>query len=163
MYRPGRPRRQYACVYVDWLLDHSDHCIPLCIIISLCVSVCVCRRYPVAETEQRHRFVRLSHARLVSQPQLYTVHRWTLIGFSVFFVGPKQRKTYDNVGYVGTAKGGGAAPKCRGGKREAALPADDFNLCLEFRPTIRYDTRCYCNVQSKADVSKLNLPHGNSN
>jgi len=26
--------------------------------------------------------------------------------------------------------------------------------------TIRYDTRCYCNVQSKADMSRLNLPHG---
>ena len=25
---------------------------------------------------------------------------------------------------------------------------------------IRYDTRCYFNVRSKADVSQLNLPHG---
>ena len=163
MYRPGRPRRQYACVYVDWLLDHSDHCIPLCIIISLCVSVCVCRRYPVAETEQRHRFVRLSHARLVSQPQLYTVHRWTLIGFSVFLWGQNNAKHTITWDMRELRRGAGAAPKCRGGKREAAVPTDDFNLCLEFRPTIRYDTRCYCNVQSKADVSKLNLPHGNSN
>jgi len=29
--------------------------------------------------------------------------------------------------------------------------------------TIRYDTRCYFNVQSKADVSQLNLPHGADN
>jgi len=28
------------------------------------------------------------------------------------------------------------------------------------RPTIRYDTRCYFNVRSKADISQLNLPHG---
>ena len=28
-------------------------------------------------------------------------------------------------------------------------------------PTIRYDTRCYFNVRSKADMSQLNLPHGN--
>jgi len=28
---------------------------------------------------------------------------------------------------------------------------------------IRYDTRCYFNVRSKADVSRLNLPHGNDN
>ena len=28
--------------------------------------------------------------------------------------------------------------------------------------TIRYDTRCYCNVRSKADISRLNLPHGNN-
>ena len=26
---------------------------------------------------------------------------------------------------------------------------------------IRYDTRCYFNVRSKADISRLNLPHGN--
>ena len=29
--------------------------------------------------------------------------------------------------------------------------------------TIRYDTRCYFNVRSKADISRLNLPHGNDN
>ena len=27
--------------------------------------------------------------------------------------------------------------------------------------TIRYDTRCYFNVRSKANMSQLNLPHGN--
>ena len=27
---------------------------------------------------------------------------------------------------------------------------------------IRYDTRCYFNVRSKADMSQLNLPHGNN-
>ena len=29
--------------------------------------------------------------------------------------------------------------------------------------TIRYDTRCYFNVLSKAGISQLNLPHGNDN
>jgi len=29
--------------------------------------------------------------------------------------------------------------------------------------TIRYDTRCYFNVRSKADMSQLNLPHRNNN
>jgi len=29
--------------------------------------------------------------------------------------------------------------------------------------TIRYDTRCYFNVRSEADMSQLNLPHGNNN
>ena len=29
--------------------------------------------------------------------------------------------------------------------------------------TIRYDTRCYFNVRSKANTSQLNLPHGNDN
>jgi len=26
---------------------------------------------------------------------------------------------------------------------------------------LRYDTRCYFSVRSKADMSQLNLPHGN--
>jgi len=29
--------------------------------------------------------------------------------------------------------------------------------------TIGYDTRCYFNVRSKADISQLNLPHGTDN
>ena len=29
--------------------------------------------------------------------------------------------------------------------------------------TIRYDTRRYYNVSSKADMGQLNLPHGNDN
>jgi len=29
--------------------------------------------------------------------------------------------------------------------------------------TTRYDTRCYFNVRSKADMSQLNLPHGTDN
>jgi len=28
---------------------------------------------------------------------------------------------------------------------------------------MRYDTRCYFNVRSKADTSQLNLPHGTDN
>jgi len=30
-------------------------------------------------------------------------------------------------------------------------------------PEERYDTRCYRNVRSKADMSQLNLPLGNNN
>jgi len=33
------------------------------------------------------------------------------------------------------------------------------NCCM----LIRYDTRCYFNVRSKADISRLNLPHGTDN
>ena len=29
--------------------------------------------------------------------------------------------------------------------------------------SLRYDTRCYFNVRSKADISQLNLPHGADN
>jgi len=36
-----------------------------------------------------------------------------------------------------------------------------FSLAL-FRSVFqKYDTRCYFNVRSKADISQLNLPHGN--
>jgi len=28
---------------------------------------------------------------------------------------------------------------------------------------LRYDTRCYFNVRSKADMNRLNLPHGDDN
>jgi len=42
-----------------------------------------------------------------------------------------------------------------------------IQVVLEKRPlhgcTIRYDTRCYFNVHSKADMSQLNLPHGTDN
>ena len=33
-------------------------------------------------------------------------------------------------------------------------------FCAASYDTIRYDTRCYFNVRSKADISQLNLPHG---
>ena len=29
--------------------------------------------------------------------------------------------------------------------------------------TAEYDTRCYFNVRSKADISQLDLPHGTDN
>jgi len=35
--------------------------------------------------------------------------------------------------------------------------------CNTRHDTIRYDTRCYFNVRSKADISQLNLPHGTDN
>jgi len=43
----------------------------------------------------------------------------------------------------------------------------DYRVLLSGKPsfeddTIRYDTRCYFNAHSKADMSQLNLPHGNN-
>jgi len=40
-----------------------------------------------------------------------------------------------------------------------------FGIVTHIGPydTIRYDTRCYFNVRSKADISQLNLPHGTDN
>ena len=35
--------------------------------------------------------------------------------------------------------------------------------CCDGDCTIRYDTICYFNVQSKVDMSQLNLPHGTDN
>ena len=34
---------------------------------------------------------------------------------------------------------------------------------IRARVTIRYDTRCYFNVRSKANMSQLSLPHGTDN
>ena len=36
----------------------------------------------------------------------------------------------------------------------------DKQLTINQKELIRYDTRCYFNVRSKADISQLNLPHG---
>jgi len=35
--------------------------------------------------------------------------------------------------------------------------------CMHAATTTRYDTRCYFNVRSKADMNRLNLPHGDDN
>ena len=35
--------------------------------------------------------------------------------------------------------------------------------CSPWGIKLRYDTRCYFNVRSKADISQLNLPHGTDN
>jgi len=46
---------------------------------------------------------------------------------------------------------------------DAPLPAWHY---LDQQPTQvldKYDTRCYFNVRSKADISQLNLPHGTDN
>jgi len=36
-------------------------------------------------------------------------------------------------------------------------------ISQQYRPTIRYDTKYYFNVRSKAHMSQLNLPHGTDN
>ena len=36
-----------------------------------------------------------------------------------------------------------------------------YSMLLALYNMIRYDTRCYFNVRSKANMSQLNLPHGN--
>ena len=47
-------------------------------------------------------------------------------------------------------------------QRAASATPRKASLAL-FTHTIRYDTRCYINVRSKANMSQLNLPHGNDN
>jgi len=39
----------------------------------------------------------------------------------------------------------------------------DIDQLLHCAGSVRYDTRCYFNVRSKADMSRLNLPHGDDN
>jgi len=48
--------------------------------------------------------------------------------------------------------------RCKGGCDYNGVCGGDTTLS---RITVRYDTRCYFNVRSKADISQLNLPHGN--
>ena len=44
----------------------------------------------------------------------------------------------------------------------ASLETNGRGQCSHV-PCVRYDTRCYFNVHSKADISQLNLPHGTDN
>ena len=61
-----------------------------------------------------------------------------------------------------TSHSAGSAAETASGRKEtkySSLPPDFI-----FQPVaIRYDTRCYFNVRSKADISQLNLPHGTDN
>ena len=69
-------------------------------------------------------------------------------------------------GYGGRGQEGG---KEKGGKQNGmggdVREGKGRKRCWERRGsnTIRYDTRCYFNVRSKADISQLNLPHGTDN
>ena len=47
--------------------------------------------------------------------------------------------------------------------RRARLVLGRVTVFGRVNDTIRYDTRCYFNVRSKADISQLNLPHGTDN
>jgi len=61
-----------------------------------------------------------------------------------------------------------AAPDLRHGLevQRTSVQKQTHLLCpftLQLGLTIRYDTRYYFNVRSKADISQLNLPHGTDN
>ena len=43
------------------------------------------------------------------------------------------------------------------------VPGNTDGVSESCYDTIRYDTRCYINVRSKANMSQLNLPHGTDN
>ena len=49
---------------------------------------------------------------------------------------------------------------CRGTARRSVVVQ---RVRTTTRRRVRYDTRCYFNVRSKADMSQLNLTHGNNN
>jgi len=61
-----------------------------------------------------------------------------------------------------------AAGRCLS-RRDAISDCNACRLDLTHRQlasnsgVLRYATRCYSNVRSKADMSQLNLPHGNDN
>jgi len=51
----------------------------------------------------------------------------------------------------------------RSASRQLIGAPAELTRCLHVTDTIRYDTRCYFNVRSKADICQLNLPHGTDN
>ena len=61
-------------------------------------------------------------------------------------------------GTAGAGRGGGTRLASR--RRRAVLLSFQSHPASRF---IRYNTRCYFNVRSKADMSQLNLPHGTDN
>ena len=63
---------------------------------------------------------------------------------------------------VGAGDGADKADGQRGTRQRHAERQRPDPVCIRY-DTIRYDTRCYFNVQSKADMSQLNLPHGTNN
>ena len=63
----------------------------------------------------------------------------------------------DSVTLSGTRRAVVASPAQRRSRDSIILLTNSAPLTYD---TIRYDTRCYFNVRSKADISQLNLPHG---
>jgi len=57
---------------------------------------------------------------------------------------------------VGRQEGHPAFRKLSGGVLTWLYDWSKVQTCI-------YDTRCYFNVRSKADISQLNLPHGTDN
>jgi len=66
----------------------------------------------------------------------------------------------------------GLAVSWRPGEQDATVASTSrsVRMWILYRPlqqtattVIRYDTRCYFNVHSKADISQLNLPNGTDN
>jgi len=49
------------------------------------------------------------------------------------------------------------------GQCQTVLYAPDGQANTALYSTIRYDTRCYFNERSKANMGQLNLPHGTGN
>ena len=49
------------------------------------------------------------------------------------------------------------------GEGGAKMPHPEVTSLTESVVMIRYDTKCYFNVRSKADMNQLNQPHGNDN
>jgi len=45
----------------------------------------------------------------------------------------------------------------------SSIGPEEHGLFKVSQPKLRYDTRCYFNVRSKANMSQLNLPHGTNN
>jgi len=73
-------------------------------------------------------------------------------------VGP-ELSLCDGLGWVGSGWVEEIGPVDNSGPAERHTPTTLYRK----QDTIRYDTRRYFNVRTKANMSQLNLPHGNDN
>ena len=77
----------------------------------------------------------------------------TADGYTALHIAAKEG--HDDVAHALLELGASTTPTTKA-RRHAVLVASG-RIASD---TIRYDTRCYFNVRSKADISQLNLPHG---
>ena len=76
--------------------------------------------------------------------------------------GTSNRHPFDNV-RVQSSRPPDATISTQQGRHSRSSDASRrYHYCYNFSlfSATRYDTRCYFNVRSKADMSQLNLPHG---
>ena len=96
-------------------------------------------------TSPRHRPWQSSHVNITSSPSAAAI--WNSSSTVNIF-----KRQYDTIQTIGYHQ-----------KHSSAQSNTSMHCCkcvALCKDIIRYDTRCYFNVRSKADMSRVNLPHG---